>query len=190
MVNILVFVLCRSAFSSPEAADRLVSTRNHDLWKGSIFGASAENLFRILNQSDCQTCRESWTSGVGPSLRSRFLELTKRSAASGDKNNRLSGIRFTCCKANASINASINASTYADTRKRKNFDLCARAYECVASENQARQPYCCPKTIARPPCLYPNPILWKLLKHFLLLWLLATCEKTLYEISDLYRQKI
>ena len=31
--------------------------------------------------------RESQTSGVGPSQRSRFLVLTKRSEASGDKNN-------------------------------------------------------------------------------------------------------
>ena len=57
------------AFSSPEAALLLVSTKNCDLWREA---------------------RESRTSGVRPgqrlSQRSRFLVLTKRSAASGDEN--------------------------------------------------------------------------------------------------------
>ena len=39
-------------FSSPEVAFLLVGTKNRDFWEGPNFGACAENLFRILSQSD------------------------------------------------------------------------------------------------------------------------------------------
>ena len=43
--------------------------------------------------------RESRTSAVGPGQRSRFLVLTKRSAASGDKNvSRVDILKCACVK--------------------------------------------------------------------------------------------
>ena len=71
-------------FSSPEAALLLVSTKNRDLWPGPT-------AFRFW-QTWLWTCaewrevRESRTSGVGLGQRSRYLVLTKRSAASGEEN--------------------------------------------------------------------------------------------------------
>ena len=41
--------------SSSEAALLLNSTKNRDLWESPVFGACAENSFRIHSQSDCQT---------------------------------------------------------------------------------------------------------------------------------------
>ena len=67
------------------------------MWPGPIFYTCAENSFRFLNQSDLSDLTlsmgrvtevlESRTSGVGPSHRSRFLGLTKRSGTSEDEND-------------------------------------------------------------------------------------------------------
>ena len=102
-----LYILCYNwaitwcnAFSSPEAALLLVSTKNRDLWpRPTTFrfwmALETQQIDTRTNQI-CQTwlwacagwreVRESRTSGFGLGQRSRFLVLTKRSAASGDEN--------------------------------------------------------------------------------------------------------
>ena len=97
-----------SPFSSPEAALLLVSTKNRDLWltsglvqhrKSAIHGLPVTlRMFRVKSDKSDWFWSQSIVvfkaiqkrNVVGPgqrlSQRSRFLVLTKRSAASGDEN--------------------------------------------------------------------------------------------------------
>ena len=87
-------------FSSPEAALLLVSTKNRDLWPGptpevcdsqtSRHSAHAQSqvwqIWLVLVSIYCVYKAIQKRNVVGPGQRSRFLVLTKRSAASGDEN--------------------------------------------------------------------------------------------------------
>lgn len=68
---------------SPAAMLLLVCTKNRKLFEGPIFRAYTENLFRMRT---VMGVHELWTSSTAPSQRLQFLVLTKRSAASGEKN--------------------------------------------------------------------------------------------------------
>ena len=105
--NEISMKLWDTPFSSLEAALLLVSTKNHDLsgqvQRHSGFEWLCKHNIETRTNQICQTwlwecaewreVRESRISGVGPSQRpevcqrSRFLVLTKRSAASGDETN-------------------------------------------------------------------------------------------------------
>ena len=88
------------AFSSPEAALLLVSTKNRDLWpspttevrdsRTSRHSAHAQSqvwqIWLVLVSINCVYKSIQNRNVVGPDQRSRFLVLTKRSAASGDEN--------------------------------------------------------------------------------------------------------
>ena len=87
-------------FSSPEAALLLVSTKNRDLWPGptsevrdsrtSRHSAHVQSQFwqiwLVVVSIYCVYNAIQKRNVVGPCQRSRFLVLTKRSAASGDEN--------------------------------------------------------------------------------------------------------
>ena len=93
-----------TSFSSPEAALLLVSTKNRDLWPGptpevrdsrtSRHSAHVQSqvwqIWLVLVSIYCVYKAIQKRNAVGPGQRSRFLVLTKRSAASGDEN------AFTC----------------------------------------------------------------------------------------------
>ena len=79
------------AFSSPEAALLLVSTKNRDLWPGPTpevldSRTSAVTLRMVLVSIYCVYKVIQNRNVVGPGQRSWFLVLTKKSAASGDEN--------------------------------------------------------------------------------------------------------
>ena len=87
-------------FSSPEAALLLVSTKNRDLWpsptpevrdsRTSRHSAHVQSqvwqIWLVLVSIYCVFKAIQKRNVVGPGQRSRFLVLTKRSAASGDEN--------------------------------------------------------------------------------------------------------
>ena len=83
------------SFSSPEAALLLVSTKNRDLWpcpnsRTSRHSAHALSqvwqIWLVLVPIYCVYKSIQNRNVVGTGQRSRFLVLTKRSAASGDEN--------------------------------------------------------------------------------------------------------
>ena len=88
-------------FSSPEAALLLVSTKNRDLWPGptpevrdwrtSRHSAHVQSqvwqIWLVLVSIYCVFKAIQKRNVVGLGQRSRFLVLTKRSAASGDEND-------------------------------------------------------------------------------------------------------
>ena len=88
------------SFSSPETALLLVSTKNRDLWPGptpevrdsrtSRHSAHVQSqvwqIWLVLVSIYCVFKAIQKRNVVGPGQRSRFLVLTKRSAASGDEN--------------------------------------------------------------------------------------------------------
>ena len=88
------------AFSSPEAALLLVSTKNRDLWpcptpevrnsRTSRHSAHVQSqvwqIWLVLVSIYCVFKAIQKRNVVGPGQRSRFLVLTKRSAASGNEN--------------------------------------------------------------------------------------------------------
>ena len=90
------------AFSSPEAVLVLVSTKNRDLWLAyrsnngsprftdfpSLWHAQSQvwQIWLVLVSIYCVYKSIQNRNVVGPDQRSRFLMLTKRSAASGDEN--------------------------------------------------------------------------------------------------------
>ena len=96
------------AFSSPEAALLLVSTKNRDLWPypttevrnsrtscRSVHALSQVwQIWLVLVTIYCvYKSIQNWNV-VGPGQRSRFLVLTKRSAASGDENDPVAVLFF------------------------------------------------------------------------------------------------
>ena len=72
-------------FSYPVAALVLVSTKNRELWEGptpEVRDSRTSGHFpHARRQVNSEHARKT-----GPSLRSRYLVVTKRSAASGDAN--------------------------------------------------------------------------------------------------------
>ena len=95
-----MMTLCILTFSSPEAALLLVSTKNRDLWpcptpevrdsRTSRHSAHAQSqvwqIWLVLVSTYCVFKAIQNQNVVGRGQRSRFLVLTKRSAASGDEN--------------------------------------------------------------------------------------------------------
>ena len=91
-----------ASFSSPEAALLLVSTKNRELWpsptpevrdsRTSRHSAHVQSqvwqIWLVLVSIYCVYKAIQKRNAVGPGQRSRFLVLTKRSAASGDENGR------------------------------------------------------------------------------------------------------
>jgi len=76
-------------FSSSEAALLLVSTKKHDLWAGPTPEVRDSRTSVKSDKSDWWRIRNEYSpraQKVGWGQRSRFLVLTKRSAASGDEN--------------------------------------------------------------------------------------------------------
>ena len=87
-------------FSSPEAVLLLISTKNHDLWPGPTPEVRDLRTSRHSAHSQSQVWQICLVLGsiyciykaiqnrnlTGPIQRSRFLVLTKRSAASGEEN--------------------------------------------------------------------------------------------------------
>ena len=122
IINILLTELSRSvwenldlgrvyrphSFSSPEAALLLVSIKNHDLWpcpttevrdsRTSRHSAHAPSqvwqIWLVLVSIFCVYKSIQNRNVVGAGQRSRFLVLTKRSAASGDENE--TSLRSVC----------------------------------------------------------------------------------------------
>ena len=91
-------------FSFPEAALLLVSTKNRDLWPGPTFtdfpslcACSESSLTNLIGSGLNLLCLKAIQNRdvVGPGQRSRFLVLTKRSAASGDENALTHGLAST-----------------------------------------------------------------------------------------------
>ena len=97
-VKAVVFLMAVSSFSSPEATILLVSTKRIRTAGRNQFVEHAQSTRSIFSTNQiCQIWREvrdSRTSGVG----SRFLVLTKRIVASGDK-NAVSLLRICSCVA-------------------------------------------------------------------------------------------
>ena len=92
----------KTPFSSPEAALLLVSTKNRDLWRSptpevrdsrtSRHSAHVQSqvwqIWLVLISIYCVYRAIQKRNVVGLGQRSRFLVLTKRSAASGDENEK------------------------------------------------------------------------------------------------------
>ena len=97
------------SFSSPEAALLLVSTKNRDLWpcptpevrnsRTSRHSAHVQSqvwqIWLVLVSIYCVFKAIQKRNVVGPGQRSRFLVLTKRSAASGNENGWKSTTQWT-----------------------------------------------------------------------------------------------
>ena len=66
---------------SPEAALHLVSTKNCDLWKVQHWKSAIQT-----SRHSAPAESRSTNQKIGPSQRSRYFMLTKRSATSGDEN--------------------------------------------------------------------------------------------------------
>ena len=76
-------------FSFPKAALLLVSTKNRDLWAGPAPENCDSRTFLKSDRSDWLRIRNensAHAQKIGSDQRSRFLLLTKRSAASGNEN--------------------------------------------------------------------------------------------------------